>query len=155
MTDHERPTFSSVPPLGKTPPGRPVLQTTSGQNMSLSSFLLILGGVLLNAVAQLCLKAGTNALGGLTFSRATVLPTLFRVGFEPHIVAGLTCYVLSVGIWIVALSKVPVSVAYPMLSIGYVVNAAAAWVLFGEILSTQKIAGIAVIIIGVYLVARA
>jgi multidrug transporter EmrE-like cation transporter len=41
-----------------------------------------------------------------------------------------------------------------MLSIGYVVNAIAAWYLFGEYLSTQKLLGIAVIIVGVYLVAK-
>jgi multidrug transporter EmrE-like cation transporter len=68
--------------------------------------------------------------------------------------AGLACYVASVAIWIIALSKVPVSVAYPMLSIGYVVNAIAAWYLFGEYLSAQKLIGIAVIIIGVLLVAK-
>jgi multidrug transporter EmrE-like cation transporter len=122
--------------------------------MSIFTFILILCGVLLNAAAQLWLKAGTNALGALSFGRSAVLSTASSVAFEPHIVAGLTCYVLSVGIWIVALSKVPVSVAYPMLSIGYVVNAVAAWYLFGEIISAQKFAGIAVIIIGVYLVAR-
>ncbi len=83
-----------------------------------------------------------------------MLSTTFRVGMEPHILAGLACYALSVGIWIVALSKVPVSMAYPMLSIGYVVNAIAAWYLFGEYISVQRMAGIAIIIVGVYLVAR-
>lgn len=122
--------------------------------MSILSFVLIVSGVLLNAMAQLWLKAGTNALGALSFSREAALSTVFRVGFEPHIIAGLTCYVLSVAIWIMALFKVPVSVAYPMLSIGYVVNAIAAWYLFGEYLSTQKLIGIAVIIVGVSLVAK-
>jgi len=122
--------------------------------MSLLSFVLILSGVLLNAAAQLLLKAGTNALGTLNFERSAIITTLLRTGFEPHIIGGLTCYVFSVAIWIVALSKVPVSVAYPMLSIGYVVNAAAAWYLFGEIMSLQKLLGITIIIIGVYLVAR-
>ncbi|SAL83014.1 4-amino-4-deoxy-L-arabinose transferase [Caballeronia choica] len=122
--------------------------------MSIVSFVLIVSGVLLNAMAQLWLKAGTNALGTLSFSREAALSTVFRVGFEPHIMAGLACYVASVAIWIIALSKVPVSVAYPMLSIGYVVNAIAAWYLFGEYLSAQKLIGIAVIIIGVLLVAK-
>jgi multidrug transporter EmrE-like cation transporter len=57
-------------------------------------------------------------------------------------------------VWILALSRVPVSVAYPMLSVGYVVNAAAAWFLFGESLSMQKLVGIGFIVIGVFLVAR-
>ncbi len=122
--------------------------------MNLITFCLILTGVLLNAVAQLLLKAGTNSIGELKFSQATVIPTVLRVAFEPYIVGGLTCYVFSVAIWIVALSRVEVSVAYPMLSIGYVVNAIAAAYLFGEMLTDLKVVGILTIIIGVYLVAR-
>ena len=70
------------------------------------------------------------------------------------IIAGLACYVLSVVVWILALSRVEVSVAYPMLSLGYVVNAVAAWWLFGENLSGARVAGIGVILVGVWLVAR-
>jgi multidrug transporter EmrE-like cation transporter len=62
--------------------------------------------------------------------------------------------VVSVVVWIMALSRVEVSIAYPMLSIGYVVNALAAWYLFGEAVTLTRLAGIGVIIIGVYLVAR-
>ena len=58
------------------------------------------------------------------------------------------------GVWILALARVEVSVAYPMLSVGYVVNAVAAWWLFGENLSGARIAGIGVILVGVWLVAR-
>jgi len=122
--------------------------------MSLYNFILILSGVLLNALAQLLIKAGTNALGQLKLNRSELVSTALNVGFEPHILGGLTCYVFSVVIWIIVLSKVPVSVAYPMLSIGYVVNAIAAWYLFGEVLSVQKIVGITTIIIGVYLIAK-
>lgn len=122
--------------------------------MSLYNFILIVSGVLLNAIAQLLIKAGTNALGQLNLSRSELLSTTLSVGLEPHILGGLTCYVFSVVIWIIVLSKVPVSVAYPMLSIGYVVNAIAAWYLFGEILSAQKIVGISTIIVGVFLIAK-
>jgi len=51
-------------------------------------------------------------------------------------------------------SRVEVSIAYPMLSIGYVVNAGLAWFLFGEAVGPQRLAGIAVIIVGVIIVAR-
>jgi len=57
-------------------------------------------------------------------------------------------------VWVVALSRVPVSIAYPMLSIGYVVNAIAAWALLGETVTTMRMAGIAVIVVGVFMVAR-
>ena len=122
--------------------------------MNLLSFLMILIGVLLNAAAQLFLKAGTNAIGALNFSRGELLKTFLQVALQPNIIAGLGCYILSVSIWIVALSRVPVSIAYPMLSIGYIVNAAAAYYLFGELISFQKIIGITIIIIGVILVGR-
>jgi multidrug transporter EmrE-like cation transporter len=52
------------------------------------------------------------------------------------------------------LSRTPVSVAYPMLSIGYIVNALAAWYLFAEVLTLTRLAGIGVIIVGVVLVTR-
>jgi multidrug transporter EmrE-like cation transporter len=118
------------------------------------TFSLLVTGVLLNAAAQLLLKAGTNRIGEFAFSMENVLPIGTRVATSPHILAGLGCYVVSVVIWILALSRVPVSVAYPMLSIGYIVNALAAWYLFGESLTAQKLIGVAFIIAGVWLVAR-
>ena len=50
--------------------------------------------------------------------------------------------------------EVDVTIAYPMLSLGYVINAVLAWYLFGEMLSMQRIIGITVILIGVWILAR-
>ncbi len=122
--------------------------------MSPLTFSLLVTGVLLNAGAQLLLKAGTNRIGEFAFSLDNVVPIGSRIATSPPILAGLACYVVSVVIWILALSRVPVSVAYPLLSIGYVVNALAAWWLFGESLGAQKLVGIGFIVVGVYLVAR-
>jgi len=57
-------------------------------------------------------------------------------------------------VWIMALSRVEVSIAYPLLSIGYVVNAIAAYYLFGEAVTPMRLTGIAIIIVGVWIVAR-
>ena len=122
--------------------------------MSALSFTLVMCGVLLNAVAQLLLKAGTNAVGAFDFSAANVLPVGWKLATQPFIVAGLACYVISVVVWIMALSRVEVSIAYPMLSVGYVLNAAAAWYLFGEAVTVTRMAGIGIIILGVFIVAR-
>lgn len=122
--------------------------------MNLVSFLLVFTGVMLNAAAQLLLKAGVNRVGEIKLTLATILSAGWKLAFEPHILGGLTCYVISVVVWILALSRVQVSIAYPMLSLGYVVTAVAAWWLMGESLSAIRITGIAVIIVGVYLVAR-
>ena len=118
------------------------------------TFSLLVTGVLLNAAAQLLLKAGTNRIGEFAFSLDNVVPIGSRIATSPPILAGLGCYAVSVVVWILALSRVPVSVAYPMLSIGYIVNALAAWWLFGESITAQKLVGIGFIVAGVYLVAR-
>lgn len=122
--------------------------------MSALSFTLVMCGVLLNAVAQLLLKAGTNAVGAFEFTAANVLPIGWKLATQPFIAGGLGCYVISVGVWIMALSRVEVSIAYPMLSVGYVLNAAAAWYLFGEAVTPARMVGIGVIILGVFIVAR-
>ena len=122
--------------------------------MNAISFSLIMTGVLLNAAAQLLLKAGTNDVGRLEFSLANVVPVGLKLAFEPHIMGGLACYVVSVVVWIMGLSRVEVSIAYPMLSVGYILNAVAAWYLFGESMTAQKLVGIAFIVLGVFLVAR-
>jgi multidrug transporter EmrE-like cation transporter len=67
---------------------------------------------------------------------------------------GLICYAVSVVVWILALSRVDVSIAYPMLSVGYILNAIAASYLFDEPLGIGKVVGIGVIILGVYILAR-
>jgi multidrug transporter EmrE-like cation transporter len=122
--------------------------------MTFAAFAFLMTGVLLNAGAQLLLKAGTNVLGVLTLTRDNWADTLVRMATQGHFVLGIACYVLSVFVWILGLSRVPVSIAYPMLSVGYVVNAIAAYFLFGEAVTVARWAGIGFIVIGVWLVAR-
>lgn len=117
-------------------------------------FALILCGVLLNTSAQLCLKAGMTQIGHFDFTLANALPIGFKVMGNPPIITGLFMYVLSVVVWLLVLSRVQVSYAYPMISIGYIVNALAAYFLFGEPMTSLRILGIFVIIGGVYLVAQ-
>ena len=122
--------------------------------MNSSMFGLILVGVLLGAAGQLFLKAGTNRVGKFAFRRDNILPIGWKIATEPRIGAGLVCYVIGVAVWIVALSRVEVSIAYPMVSIGYVVNAVAAWYLFGEAVTRSRLVGIGIIAMGVYIVAQ-
>lgn len=119
-----------------------------------TGYPLLLTGVLLNAAAQLLLKAGTNAVGRFEFAAANLVPVASKVALEPHILAGCCCYGISLIVWIMGLSRVEVSVAYPLLSLGYVINAVAAWYLFGESLTALRLAGIGFIVIGVCCVVR-
>jgi drug/metabolite transporter (DMT)-like permease len=122
--------------------------------MSLPAFAFILAGVLLNAVAQLLLKAGTNALGVIHLTRDSWFATGVKVASQLPIVAGMLCYAVSLVVWILGLSRTDVTIAYPMLSLGYVISAFGAWMFLGEVISLQRIVAIAVIMLGVALLAR-
>ena len=122
--------------------------------MNLSTFGFIISGVLLNAFAQLFLKAGTNAVGAIHLTADNWFSTGIKLATQLPILAGLSCYAISVVVWIIGLSRADVTMAYPMLSLGYVVTAVLAWMLFGEVVSTQRMVALAVIMVGVALLAR-
>ncbi|MES2074466.1 MAG: SMR family transporter [Pseudomonadota bacterium] len=122
--------------------------------MNIATFSFIVSGVLLNALAQLLLKAGTRNVGAIHLTMDNWFGVGLQVATQLPIIGGLACYVASVVLWIIALSRVDVSIAYPMLSLGYVVTAVGAWYLFGEALSWQRLLAIGVILVGVALLAR-
>lgn len=122
--------------------------------MNLTTFGFIFTGICLNAVAQLLLKAGTNAVGAIHLTAENWFPTGLKLATQLPILGGLTCYVLSVVVWIIGLSRMDVTIAYPMLSLGYVINAIGAWYFLGEMVSAQRILAIGVILVGVALLAR-
>lgn len=115
---------------------------------------LILLAVIINTLAQLALKAGMDKIGYFDFSFRDLTTISLQVITNPFILAGLVCYVGSVAIWLLVLSRIQVGVAYPLMSLGYIFTAVAACYLFNEPLNMVRIAGIGVIMLGVYLVAR-
>jgi len=115
---------------------------------------LILFGVLLNACAQIVLKQGMRVIGTFSFSVDNFFPVLIKAGMNPFIISGLACYVLSVFIWLMVLSRVEVTFAYPLLSVGYVVTAFAGYLFFGENMNYVRWAGVIIICFGVYLITR-
>ena len=115
---------------------------------------LIFLGVLLNAFAQIALKQGTRTMGPFAFSLENFVPVGIKLAVNPFILAGIGCYVVSVVVWILVLSRVDVSYAYPLLSVGYIVAAFAGQHFFGEALTSVRWAGILVICLGVFLITR-
>jgi hypothetical protein len=75
--------------------------------MSAVSLALVLTGVFLNAVAQLLLKAGTNAVGHFEFLWDNALPFGMKLAANPAILGGMTCFVISLVTWIITRSCNP------------------------------------------------
>jgi multidrug transporter EmrE-like cation transporter len=123
--------------------------------MSFMTWVLILTGVGLNAAAQLLLKLATKPLAHFSvFSADTLGSSVAILVRSPPFWTGMLCYAASLCVWVAALAKAPVSTAYPMLSLGYVVVAAVSAAWLGEALTPAKMLGIALICAGVVLVSR-
>jgi len=120
--------------------------------MPLKIFLLILGSVSLNSMAQICLRKGMLAIGGLNMQQP--LTTAIAVALNPFVIMGMACYAFSILSWMGVLSKVEVSVAYPFLSIGYILAAVMGYYFLSEAITPMRIAGIGLICAGLFCISR-
>ena len=115
---------------------------------------LILLDVLLNVTGQLSLKYGMSKIGNFSLSLSALPPVFLKAATSLPVLFGLFCYGLGFMVWLIVLSKAEVSYAYPLISLGYVLTAILAWFLFGEALNENRLVGIVVICLGVFLIAR-
>lgn len=119
------------------------------------SLFLVLASVMAGVSGQLCLKAGMDQIGALTAgSISAVAQTALRVATTPLIFAGLSFYVLGSAFWLLVLSKLDLSLAYPMLALTYVLIPLAAQFILGEQVPTLRWLGVGVIFVGVIIVAQ-
>ena len=116
---------------------------------------LIIFGVLLNTTGQILLKEGMIRIGEFAFSLHNVLPIGVQVMTSPFIIAGLACYGFSLMTWLLVLSRLDVSYAYPMVSLGYIVTVFSAYFLLHEAITPNRIIGTMIIMMGVFVLSRA
>ncbi|HEX2922506.1 MAG TPA: EamA family transporter [Chloroflexota bacterium] len=114
---------------------------------------LILTSVFLGVAGQLLLKSGATQIGPV-IAESGGLPRFVRsVLTSSRIWGGLSFYGVSTLFWLAALSRVELGYAYPFLSLSYAMICFTSWILFGERLTTMRLFGVAVICVGVYVVA--
>jgi multidrug transporter EmrE-like cation transporter len=115
---------------------------------------LAVGSVSLNAMAQIALRKTMLTAGPLPSGVANALGFAFSLLLNSWFLAGMTCYTLSIGIWLIVLGKTEVSLAYPLLSIGYIITAIIGYYFLGENVNLTRIAGIALICFGIVVISR-
>jgi drug/metabolite transporter (DMT)-like permease len=118
------------------------------------AILYIMVSVLTGAAGQVMLKRGMGSMGPLTLTVSQLASTLWRIGTNPYVILGLAIYVSGTVFWLVALSRVDLSYAYPFASLSYVVMLAASWLLFDENISLVRLLGTLVVGVGVLLISR-
>ncbi len=118
------------------------------------AIVYILISVLGGAVGQVLLKKGMTATGALSFSFSGLGSLLLRLATNPLVVGGLMIYVFGTLFWLLALSRIDLSFAYPFASMSYILMLLASWLLLNERISVLRLAGSFVVIVGVILISR-
>lgn len=116
---------------------------------------VLLGIAILTAVlSQLLFKQGVSALGELKFSISGIILVLENIFKSPFLLSGLFFYGVSFILWLFVLSKIKLSVAYPITSLNFVLVIIASYYFFGERLSLFQCAGILLIIAGIFALSK-
>lgn len=116
---------------------------------------LALVSVALSSLAQLAFKYGmTRPEVQIAVASESWVSRLVAALSNPAVLGGFALYGLSAVLWLLVLSKLDVSVAYPFVALGFVVTLLCGAVLFGEQVTALRIAGTVLICAGVILVGR-
>ena len=118
------------------------------------NLLLILSSVSLNAFAQLFIRKGMLKIGEISFDFEQIVKMVLAVFTNVYLLSGMFSYGISIILWMMVLSKVNVSLAYPFSSIGYIITTVLAYLFFNEPITFQKVLGIIIICIGVFVLTQ-
>src|SRR3954469_15607963 len=118
------------------------------------TFALLMVAMCLTVTGELLLKSGMNRHGELNVSLSTLVPTAVKLFTSPFVVGGFVFVFSGALFWLAVLSRWPLSLAYPLLSISYIIGIIASVLILKEKVNWVQLLGVVVIILGVYLVSR-
>lgn len=116
---------------------------------------LAVASVVLATAGQLLLKAGMDKVGFIGGERlGKPIGLLKTVALTPQVIFGLAFFVGSAAIWLVVLSRVPISFAYPFAGLVYVFTTVFSRFVLGESVPLARWLGIGLIIAGILVVGQ-
>jgi drug/metabolite transporter (DMT)-like permease len=113
---------------------------------------LLLVAICLTVTGELLLKHGMNRIGVLNLT--ALLPTIPKIVRNPFVLGGFAFIGAGAVFWLAVISRVDLSFAYPMLSLGYILVLLFSALILREPVSGIRWLGAVVICIGVYLITR-
>ena len=120
---------------------------------TITALLWLLPAMLLSTTGELFLKRGMNEIGTLDFAALdTIVPTIVKMLMNPNIWIGFIGFGFGSFFWLSVISRVPLSLAYPMLGLMYVIIVVESWIFLGEGLHPMRVLGSIVVGIGVAIV---
>ncbi len=123
--------------------------------LTVSFVQLLVISVICNVSANMLLKFGVTKGGGFTLQKTTIVTDVLRAAQNPFIILGLCLYGISFVLWLRVLSFNDLSKTYPIfVTFVFIVTTIGTAIFFKEHVSLLRILGMAVSIIGIYLIAR-
>lgn len=132
----------------------PQTVVTKKRNLSMASIILLFASIVLAASGQILLKKGMLEVGMFPGTSGTMLSYYVRAFTNPYVFFGFGFFVISAFSWLLVLSRLPLSLAYPCVAFGYVIVTLASKFVFHETISWIRWLGIAIISLGVFLISR-
>lgn len=121
----------------------------------MSYIQLLVISVICNVTANIFLKNGVNKIGGISFSQSHLVSDFLKVVFNPFIIGGLALYGFSFVIWLRVLTISDLSKSYPIfVTFVFILTTIGSVIFLKESVSLMRVAGIAILIAGVFIVAR-
>jgi drug/metabolite transporter (DMT)-like permease len=123
--------------------------------VNLQTLALVLTSVSMSAIAQIVLKVGMSGDGiARAIASGEAVAIASRIVLNPWVVGGLGIYVLGAMCWLFVLARIDVSMAYPFVGLGFVLTMLLGASLFGDHIGVGRLAGTALVSVGVILIAR-
>ncbi|WP_419174463.1 EamA family transporter [Desulfosediminicola sp.] len=119
--------------------------------MKALSISCLLTSILMGAIGQVWIKKGLNSITDLNFANG-IIHSYLKIFFSSYVMLGLTLYASGVFFWLYGLSKVPLSFAFPFVSLSYVLVFFLSWFYLGEHISMLRWTGLCTICLGVFIV---
>jgi multidrug transporter EmrE-like cation transporter len=124
--------------------------------MSPRGMVMLILTCIATVTGNLLLRTGLLKAGGISLSPDRIVGQLLGLCRQPLFLTGFALYALATLIWFAVISSEDLSTAYPILaSLTFALVTTGAILLFHEKITVQKLIGIAIILLGVIIVARA
>lgn len=122
--------------------------------LTMDTWGLILVATVMGIAGQTMLKHGMNQMGPLSLSTNSVPGIVWQIVRSPFVIGGLLIYGFGTFFWLVTLSRIDLTVAYPFVSLNHVLLFLIGWLILREHVSPMRAFGVAVICVGMILIAR-
>ena len=108
----------------------------------------------MSTTGELLLKHGMNTVGVMSLAPSDFIPMLLKAFTNPFVFAGFVLIFGGSIFWLAVISRVDLSWAYPMLSLGYILVVIESWILLNEPVTSVRFIGVLVICLGVFILSR-